>query len=218
MAPALRSHATLIPYVVVDNFLGDVVVEELLAYVKAREGEFEPSHIGYGRTRSLSPHLRRSHRLPGRSHVPPVLEQRLLEAAPAFIEQLGLIKFTIARKVFEIVAHGDGAFFSEHSDTFTGADGPDSQRMLSCVYYFHRQPKRFTGGALRLYGFDRGNGRPFVDVEPTRDTLVAFPSFVRHEVLRVSCESDELLDSRFAINCWLMRRREGPEAGAPTAT
>jgi SM-20-related protein len=206
MTPGLRAHAAAIPHVVVRDFLGDEVVDGLLAYVKARESEFQPTGVGFGESRRFDPEVRRSHRLAGRTHVPPVLEQRLIETAPALIDRLGLTKFTIARKVFEIVAHGNGAFYGEHADTFTGDDLPNAQRMLSCVYYFHRHPKRFSGGALRLYGFDRGDGRPFVDVEPERDTLLAFPSFTRHEVLRVSCASDELLDSRFAINCWLMRR------------
>lgn len=217
MTPGLGSHAAAIAHVVVGNFLGDEAVEGLLAYAREREREFQPTNVGYGEHRRFDPDARRSHRLAGRCHVPPVIEQRILEAAPAFIDQLGLTKFTIARKVFEIVAHQDGAFFSEHTDTFTGTDVPGSQRMLSCVYYFHRRPKRFSGGALRLYGFDRGSGRPFVDVEPERDTLVAFPSFTRHEVLRVSCESGDFMDSRFAINCWLMRRREVP-GGSASAT
>jgi SM-20-related protein len=206
MTPGLRAHAAAIPHVIVRDFLGDEAVDALLAYVHARESEFQPTGVGFRESRRFDPAVRQSHRLPGRTHVPPVLEQRLVEAAPAFIDQLGLTRFTIARKVFEIVAHGDGAFYSEHADTFTGDDIPNAQRMLSCVYYFHRLPKRFSGGALRLYGFDRGGGRPFVDVEPERDTLVVFPSFTRHEVRRVSCESNDLLDSRFAINCWLMRR------------
>jgi SM-20-related protein len=215
--PGLQSRTPAVPHVIVRDFLGDEVVEGLLAYVNERESEFQPTNVGYGDHRRFDPDVRRSRRLAGRSHAPPVLEQRLIETFPALIDQLGLTRFTIARKVFEIVAHGDGAFYGEHADTFTGDDIPNSQRMLSCVYYFHRLPKRFTGGALRLYGFDRGSGRPFVDVEPDRDTLVAFPSFTRHEVLRVGCESDELLDSRFAINCWLMRRTEVPAGGTPAS-
>src|SRR5688572_21665487 len=134
MMPGSGSPAA-IPHVVVRDFLGDEAVDGLLAYVKANAGEFQPTNVGYGEHRRFDPEVRRSHRLVGRTHVPPVLEERLVEAVPAFNEQLGLTRFTIARKVFEIVAHGDGAFYGEHADTFTGDDIPNAQRMLSCVYY-----------------------------------------------------------------------------------
>jgi SM-20-related protein len=34
-----------------------------------------------------------------------------------------------------------------------------------------------------------------------------FPSWVLHEVRPVSCPSKRFVDSRFAINCWLWRRK-----------
>jgi Rps23 Pro-64 3,4-dihydroxylase Tpa1-like proline 4-hydroxylase len=103
----------------------------------------------------------------------------------------------------ELVAHGDGAFFSRHIDTYTTRK---SQRVISGVYYFHRQPKAFSGGELRLYGLTKGDQTgPFVDVIPENDTLVTFPSWYPHEVLPVRCPSGRLEDSRFAVNCWIMR-------------
>ena len=76
----------------------------------------------------------------------------------------------------------------------------------SAVYYFHRSPKSFSGGALRLYSFEASEERgTFVDIEPTNDTLVFFPSWFPHEVRPVVCPSGRFEDSRFAINCWVHR-------------
>jgi Rps23 Pro-64 3,4-dihydroxylase Tpa1-like proline 4-hydroxylase len=43
---------------------------------------------------------------------------------------------------------------------------------------------------------------PFHDVEPLHNSLVVFPAWLPHEVLKVSCPSGRFADSRFAINCW----------------
>jgi Rps23 Pro-64 3,4-dihydroxylase Tpa1-like proline 4-hydroxylase len=45
-------------------------------------------------------------------------------------------------------------------------------------------------------------------LEPRNNRLIAFPSFVPHEVRRVACPSGEFADSRFAINVWLSRARQ----------
>ena len=56
-----------------------------------------------------------------------------------------------------MVAHGDKAFFSRHEDTVMRPE-MTSYRTLSAVYYFHRQPKSFSGGVLRLYAFAAKEG------------------------------------------------------------
>jgi Rps23 Pro-64 3,4-dihydroxylase Tpa1-like proline 4-hydroxylase len=106
----------------------------------------------------------------------------------------------------ELVAHGDGAFYRRHIDTQTATERSHI-RVLSGVYYFHRQPKRFTGGALRLYAI--GDPQRFTDIEPTHNTLVVFPAWAPHEVQPVRCPSGQFMDSRFAINCWLHARPPG---------
>ena len=68
------------------------------------------------------------------------------------------------------------------------------------VYYFHRQPRCFTGGRLRL--FDLGGERS-IDIEPVHDSLLVFPSYARHEVETISCPDGAFADGRFAVNMWL---------------
>jgi SM-20-related protein len=115
---------------------------------------------------------------------------------------LPVVPFVLARMEVELAAHGDSAFFRRHID----APAPDPTnpgkglRMISGVYYFHGQPKGFSGGVLRLYG--EGPQAPFTDIAPTHNSLVAFPSWLPHEVMPVVCPSRRFADSRFAINCW----------------
>jgi Rps23 Pro-64 3,4-dihydroxylase Tpa1-like proline 4-hydroxylase len=85
--------------------------------------------------------------------------------------------------------------------------------VISAVDYFFREPKGFTGGALRLYRFgadpsDCGE-RDCVAFEPVQNRVVIFPSWARHGVERVSCPSAEFADFRFALNCWFCRRITG---------
>jgi Rps23 Pro-64 3,4-dihydroxylase Tpa1-like proline 4-hydroxylase len=121
------------------------------------------------------------------------------------IAQLRVSTFEMAGIEIQLVAHGDGAFYKPHIDTRTGPESDLSTvRVLSGVYYFHAEPKAFSGGALRLYDFAFGAHEPrFVDIEPERNTFVAFPSWARHEVLPVSCPTRQFIDSRFAVNCWV---------------
>ena len=78
----------------------------------------------------------------------------------------------------EMVAHGDGAFFAEHSDTLLEGQKFVIRRIISAVYYFHRLPKSFTGGILRIYPL-AGREKSDAYIEPVNDTLIFFPSWFR---------------------------------------
>jgi hypothetical protein len=44
------------------------------------------------------------------------------------------------------------------------------RRVITAVYYFHRLPKAFSGGVLRIYPLAGSkNSTAFVDIEPTND-------------------------------------------------
>ena len=73
--------------------------------------------------------------------------RRMRELFPALSAHLHSTPFELDELELELVAHGDGAFFGRHIDIFTGADANiGQQRILSAVYYFHTQPKGFSGG------------------------------------------------------------------------
>jgi len=46
-----------------------------------------------------------------------------------------------------------------------------------------------------------------VNIEPGRNGPLMFPSWAPHEVMPVNCPSGRFADSRFAINCWVYRRK-----------
>jgi SM-20-related protein len=140
-----------------------------------------------------------------------VIKQRVLEEVPGLFNTLGLLPFALGEVEIELVAHGHGAFFNNHIDTITGygrtPEGHD--RIISLVYYFFREPQAFTGGDLRLtpLPFMGGGMHRSIDLPVMQDRAIAFPSWLPHEVLPVVCPSVDFQDYRFAVNCWVLRKR-----------
>ena len=127
------------------------------------------------------------------------------------MRELHIDAFEPARAELSLVAHGDGAFLTRHVDFLRRGTAP-TMRMLSGVYYFHRRPRSFEGGALRLHEIGpRSRDARFVDVEPDHNSMAFFGAFVSHEVMPVRVPSGRFEDSRFAINFWIHRTR--PEEG-----
>ncbi|WP_353204659.1 2OG-Fe(II) oxygenase [Sphingomonas sp.] len=176
---------------------------ELLAFAAASEAHFVPTGVGDGSgAGEFNPTYRRSRALPPR-HLQPWRDRITAIVAPLLpdiLREIGIRPFDVARYEVQLVRHNDGDFYQRHIDTHTGPSDK-ARRAVSLVYYFHAEPKAFTGGALRLYALRRND--IFVDVEPVQNRLVAFASWVPHEVLPISCPSGRFLDSRFAINCWV---------------
>jgi SM-20-related protein len=203
-APAARSF--LPPYRVLPDFLASAEVERLLARVAARESAFAATKVGPANNGRIDPAVRVSASLKDLGEFQPLLRARLRGVTDELIADLRVSPFVTTQIELELVAHGDGAFYRRHIDTGWATESPQI-RVISGVYYFHRRPQGFAGGALRLHAI--GDPDRFVDVEPTHNTLVVFPSWAPHEVRPVSCPSGQFIDSRFAINCWLYARRPG---------
>ncbi|WP_198033136.1 2OG-Fe(II) oxygenase [Methylosinus sp. PW1] len=191
-------------HVVIDGFLGAARAGELMQFALAHESEFSQSRFYTAeRAARIDTSVRDSSRL---------LELGALRAAFAASVDLVLARLTRelnarlpseTKKEMEMVRYGDGGFFKRHADAPPRPDGHDSVRVLTLVYYFHALPKRFDGGALRLFSPDG-----FADIAPAYDRLVAFPSAASHEVHPTRCAS-AFADGRFSINCWVRRGREG---------
>lgn len=101
-----------------------------------------------------------------------------------------------------IVAYGDGDRYVRHIDTYTGLAASGPPREITFVSYFFREPRRFTGGALRLFDI---HAREHVDIDPACGLVTAFPSWLPHEVLPVACPSGDFADRRFAANIWVLK-------------
>lgn len=139
---------------------------------------------------------------------------------PWFVKELGRVASDVVRHFnvgsgddmnkyrveLEVTAHRSGDFFVPHRDN--GYARSDS-RMVSFAYYFHREPKDFSGGDLLLYDtcIAAGDCRlaAFSRIEPTNNSLVFFPSAYYHEVLPVLAKGDAFGNARFTVNGWLHR-------------
>jgi SM-20-related protein len=203
------------PHLIFRDVLGSSMVEALLAHVERHQDDFRPAVIRSRRTGEARVEPRQRNCLFLRDLGPcrPALETFVRGAAPEMLSGLQLGE-TVEPREFEICAYGEGSHFGTHVDTNELAD---RVRVISCIYYFSRMPRAFTGGELRLHGLPlpSASREPVsVDIEPACDTLVAFPSWLRHEVLPVHVPSDKWSDCRFSINCWMLR---APPAAAATA-
>jgi Rps23 Pro-64 3,4-dihydroxylase Tpa1-like proline 4-hydroxylase len=198
-------------HTILRNFFAGSIVSRLLECAIAQEARFEPSGIVLDTDPGkIDPSIRKSMKLKSLGPIEKELRDNLGPLAPELTSLLAVTPFEASHLELEIVAHGDGAFYRRHVDTFMGgaSHGRQHERMLSGVYYFHADPKGFSGGALRLYSFvpSPDEKDSFVDIDPEHNSLVVFPSWAPHEVMPVICPSGRFIDSRFALNCWFCRK------------
>jgi Rps23 Pro-64 3,4-dihydroxylase Tpa1-like proline 4-hydroxylase len=185
------------------DVLGAAEKARLLDGAIARAADLVPSRVAG----SVREH-RRSRVVERPEQLTAPLVRRVRELVPELCQRLEVPPFPVGQIEAQITVHNDGDYYRVHTDNGTEET---RTRVISYVYYFHRQPKRFTGGELALFdtGLD-GEGRTVplgspVVVEPADDSLVAFPSSCLHEVRPVEMASHALEDSRFTVNGWVRR-------------
>ena len=203
------------PHGVIDDFLPDADRKALLDWAIGQQPQFQPAKVFAGDGSGgdhIDPRLRVALKHYGIGPLHPLLRERLLANLPAIMTMAGYNGPQPGSIEFELNAYGDGAHFGPHIDVPVGprrrtvGEQPGEDRLISAVYYFFRQPKAFSGGALRLYRFgadpSQGAETDSVTFEPVQNRLVVFPSWARHAVERVACKSGAFADYRFALNCW----------------
>jgi SM-20-related protein len=191
--------------VIIDDFLPTSVHDHLLKYCNSEAENFVPTGVRRNNDYLLDVMTRRSlYHKGGLGPHKAVFEQAIVQKKSEIVAGLGIEHFESYRLEVELAAHGDGSFFKPHIDTFAGANSQSRSRdrIVTLVYYFHAQPRRFDGGELVIYPL--GEGEPAM-IEPRDNRLVAFPSFAPHEVRVVSCPDGDFQGSRFAVNCWITR-------------
>ena len=192
---------------VIDDFLGPDEHHDMLAFVLRERDRFEPSTVegrkDVGRRNSVIMHF--SHQAHAR-----LLGNRILVWLPVILKALGRPMFPLGAVESQLTASNHGDYYRAHLDS---GDPSMERRELSCVYYFHRQPKGFAGGALRLHdAFESAEGLvpagTFQEIEPESNRLVVFPSRTYHELMPIRCPSRDFADGRFAITTWLHGRAD----------
>lgn len=199
-----------LPYQVIPNWLPLEVADGLLEYAIANQHRFTDGQIYHSGEPKVDPALRKTRVLHDLGGYSPVIRRAARAAQPQIEHALKVSPFEAQRFEIELAAHVDGAHFDRHIDTFVGSYRQTSSRVLTLVYYLLREPKAFTGGALRMYGLGGPTqDHPDVrDIEPRHNQLVAFPSIAPHSVTEVRCPGDGFALSRFAVNIWI-HRQEG---------
>ena len=186
-------------YCRIEHFLAPDQLERLLNEVLCREQEFVRSETSTG-----EPDYRES-----------LVLHTAMQLIPEFAELVGAC-MPLLRQVFaleadafsmerQITAHNDGNFFKIHNDS---GSPPGNSRLLTYVYYFHREPKAFEGGELVLYdSVLRGAVQEVVGsyhvVPPEQNSIVFFRSSEHHEVRPVRVPSRAFTDCRFTVNGWI---------------
>lgn len=216
-----QNPAPMPPHGQIFDFLPHDHHHRLLDWALQNEARFEPATIIYdeGKSAGIDSAVRDALKLSDLGPVEPVIRSALLGALPRIMELAGYRGPEPRSIEFDIVAYGDGAHFRPHVDIPVGSDrkplggGPDEDRVITALYYFHGEPKGFSGGALRLYRFgasaEASDPDDSVTLEPVRNSLAVFPSWAMHGVEQVRCPSGRFADFRFGLNCWMCRKIAG---------
>ena len=209
--PAVAERSLVLPAqcVVLDEFLAPQELEELIRYTLEREADFSASEV-------VSPSAdggivnyehRRSFVLMDLAHHQDLILARIKSVLPQVLEKLGMEEFSIAGVEAQVTASNEGDFFHFHSDN--GSDRVAS-RYLTFVYFFHREPRQFEGGELRIHDARLEEGSyvsegSYQTIVPQQNQIVFFPCELMHEITPVNCASQLFADSRFTLNGWLRR-------------
>ena len=222
------ANAPFPPSLVLEDFLAEADLAALIEWALASEADFKPAEIFTGKgglEHRLDDTFRKALSYGGIGPFDALLRERLLARLAEIAAATGHRGPLPSSLEFELNAYGDGAHFRPHIDipvgqdrrTIGAHDGED--RVISAVYYFYREPKAFSGGALRLYRFGADAHSPGSDAdsiafEPRQNRLVCFPSWAIHKVETVRCPSGRFEDYRFGLNCWFCRPAASPAAAA----
>ncbi|QUL38281.1 2OG-Fe(II) oxygenase [Erythrobacter sp. JK5] len=196
----------LASHCIIDGFLGAAAAQDLLDFALANEAGFSPSLVYNNESGSgVRSESRHSFRFEGdwkaqRKGFRAAIESRIEE----IVSGAGSAGFRPDQMEIELVATRDGGHFIRHIDTRTKVLDTPTDRIVSAVYYFHREPQAFSGGELILHALV---GEERLAIEPRHDRLVVFTSIAPHEVNRTAVPGDAFADGRFSINCWLHRNR-----------
>ncbi len=198
--------------VVLDEFLAPQELDELTRFILEHEADFSVSEVvspsaDGGDGGIVNYEHRRSRVLMDLADHHDLMLARIKAVLPQVLDKLGMEKVSIAQIEAQVTASNDGDFFHFHSDN--GSDRVAS-RYLTFVYFFHREPRQFEGGELRIHDarleqgtyVSAGTYRPIV---PQQNQIVFFPCDLLHEITPVNCRSQQFADSRFTLNGWLRR-------------
>lgn len=188
---------------IIDDFLPKEEIENLFKLIEANVENFAPT------TTATNAENYRKSRVLGGHYYPELLEEwkrKIYNLLPKVCLELLFPYFEPVDFEMQLTGSNDGDFYKTHND-----NGHEivAKREVTYVYYFHSEPKQFSGGALQLYPTETTSWELVLPdegslyVEPKHNRIVFFDSRLMHQVLPVKCESKNFLHSRFTINGWI---------------
>jgi len=204
-ASAAQGHSEVVrhPVVQTESFLTGSEVAWLLDLVLASEASFIPAGVSDNKE---------DYRKALVWNAPEPLKQlfvrKITGLMPEIMPQLRAGRVALGAIDCQVTASGDGAYFKVHTDAGVNET---YKRQYTYVYYFHREPKAFSGGELRVYDDVIRNGKlvatdSYQLIEPRHNTMVFFQAAVMHEVMPVHVPSRQFRDARFTVNGWIERQ------------
>jgi SM-20-related protein len=190
------------------EFLPPEVANNLFAYAQSRQSEFQTSKV-----LSNDPEYRKSMVLFRFAEYEAMFRQALRAAFPPICDALGVPAFELADIECQLTATMDRGYFKPHNDNAAAL----GHRRITYVYYFHRQPRPFTGGDTRFFDHHPYAPNPpavrhMMDIAPVHNSIIFFESGIFHEVRDILCNAPGFETARFTINGWLSRAKAAANA------
>ena len=186
------------PFVRMTSFLTNEQCDRLMALACAERGRLSPARVG--EDPRVDPEARITFETDARVRrsVKPWFLPKVRSAVPearARLRMEGGGRYEVQMWNMRVYAAG-GFYTAHHDDT--------KNRKLSFVYFFHQEPRRFSGGDLLLYDADAETAHcpfeAFSRIVPVRNSIVFFPSCSWHQVTPVHCDTDDFGSGRFVLN------------------
>ena len=207
------------PFERLQGFLTPVECDALLRWTASNQNRFEPARIAncdFSES-EVQPDIRQASVVTGDDLLDelPWFKAKVAGAGKDALTRLPVRDLESFEIELNLTAHRDGDYFRVHKDLGAPAR---SRRRLSFVYYFHHQPRRFSGGDLLLHDTDREGANfemgVFTRIEPLHNSIVFFPSDCFHEITTIS-GAKNFADARFTLNGWFKMLKETDATPTP---
>lgn len=144
----------LLPVCVIDGFMGPEKSDRLLDFAIGNQHLFAPSAVHDEAATRLHGQRRASLSLvEGHEEALADFSAAVDAAFVPLCKAVGVPEFIVSACEMDLVAHLDGHHYRRHVDVLSEAARAETtaDRIISLVYYVHRQPQAFSGGELDLF-------------------------------------------------------------------
>jgi hypothetical protein len=201
------------PLWVLDDFLSPENAARCLNECIELRRVYMPAYVGAGTNNRIDTRIRQNDVVMldsvfaaerKRSDILSLVDARVGELNPLWHEGYTLFDTINYHTWTESVLsrYGRCNFYGRHQDTIFDPQKKgetERRRLVTLVLYFNTEPEAFTGGDLNLYAGDK-----MATVKPKHNRAIVFPSFVFHNVNKVSLPDDAPFSAgRFSLNRWM---------------